>query len=68
MDQLLSSKEVEVLEISIEEATRSTDEGIKRFIEPAKGTLSRALTTTHVSATSHESPITSHNAYFDSVC
>jgi hypothetical protein len=28
----------------------------------------RAHATDHVSITSHESPITSHNAYFDSVC
>src|ERR1039457_3935152 len=43
MDHLLSSKEVDRLEILIEEATRSTDEGVKRFIEPAQGTLSRAV-------------------------
>jgi hypothetical protein len=43
VDHLLNSMEVETLEVTIEEATRSTEEGIKRFIEPAKGTLSRAL-------------------------
>ena len=32
-----------LFELSIEEATRSTEEGVKRFIEPAQGTLSRAL-------------------------
>ena len=43
MAHLLSSESVEKLEITIEEATRSTDEGVKRFIEPAQGTLSRAV-------------------------
>ncbi len=43
MDHLLSSDAVEKLEILIEEATRSSDEGVKRFIEPAQGTLSRAV-------------------------
>ena len=36
MHQLLNSKNVEELELSIEEATRSTEEGVKRFIEPAR--------------------------------
>ena len=43
MDELLNSDKVQGLEITIEEATRSTEEGVKRFIEPAHGTLSRAL-------------------------
>jgi hypothetical protein len=43
MDKLLNSEAVQALELSVEEATRSTDEGVKRFIEPAQGTLSRAL-------------------------
>jgi Cdc6-like AAA superfamily ATPase len=43
MDQLLNSQSVQDLEVSIEEATRSTEEGVKRFIEPAQGTLARAL-------------------------
>jgi hypothetical protein len=43
MDELLNSKGVQDLEIAIEEATRSTEEGVKRFIEPAHGTLQRAL-------------------------
>src|ERR1035437_1450414 len=43
MHQLLNSQSVEAVEISIEEATRSSEEGVKRFIEPAQGTLSRAL-------------------------
>src|SRR5271169_3173368 len=43
MDQVLNSDAVQALELSVEEATRSTEEGVKRFIEPAQGTLSRAL-------------------------
>src|ERR1700688_1948789 len=43
LDQLLNSDSVRALELSVEEATRSTEEGVKRFIEPAQGTLSRAL-------------------------
>jgi hypothetical protein len=43
INELLNVKEVEALEVSIEEATRSTEEGVKRFIEPAQGTLARAL-------------------------
>lgn len=43
MHPLLNSEAVRSLELSVEEATRSTDEGVKRFIEPAQGTLSRAL-------------------------
>jgi hypothetical protein len=43
MQELLNSQNVQTLELSIEEATRSTEEGVKRFIEPAHGTLARAL-------------------------
>ena len=43
MQELLNSQAVEALAIAIEEATRSSEEGVKRFIEPAQGTLSRAL-------------------------
>ena len=43
MNKLLSAQEVEKLEILIEEATRSSEEGVKRFIEPALGTLARAV-------------------------
>jgi hypothetical protein len=43
MNELLNTAKVEALEVSIEEATRSTEEGVKRFIEPAAGTLARAL-------------------------
>lgn len=43
MNDPLNSSQVETLEVSIEEATRSTEEGVKYFIEPAQGALSRAL-------------------------
>lgn len=43
MQRLLNSPKIEELEVSIEEATRSTEGGVKRFIEPAQGTLKRAL-------------------------
>jgi hypothetical protein len=43
MHELLNSQNVETLQVAIEEATRSTEEGVKRFIEPAQGTLKRAL-------------------------
>jgi hypothetical protein len=43
MSDLLNSEKVQSLELAVEEATRSTEEGVKRFIEPAHGTLARAL-------------------------
>jgi hypothetical protein len=43
MNGLLNSDKVQALEVSVEEATRSTDEGVKRFIEPAHGTLQRTV-------------------------
>ncbi len=45
--QLLDSTDVATLERLIEEATRSTDEGVRRFVEPASGTLSRAVSRQH---------------------
>src|SRR6516162_839513 len=39
---VLDSGEVGKLERLIEEATRSTEEGVRRFVEPASGTLARA--------------------------
>ncbi len=45
--QVLHSAEVSALETLIEEATRSTDEGVRRFVEPASGTLSRAISRQH---------------------
>src|SRR5882762_10850850 len=47
MNTVLDSTEVEELVILIEEATRSSKEGVKRFIEPAQGTLRRAANKRH---------------------
>jgi hypothetical protein len=47
MDTILNSKEMAELLSLVEEASRSTEEGIKRFIEPAQGTLRRATTKRH---------------------
>ncbi|MGI8619576.1 MAG: hypothetical protein ACR2L6_10905 [Gemmatimonadaceae bacterium] len=44
---LLDSPAVATLEQLLEEATRSTDEGVRRFVEPASGTLSRAVSRQH---------------------
>ena len=46
-DTILDSQEVEQLATLVEEATRSTEEGIKRFVEPAQGTLRRAISKRH---------------------
>lgn len=46
-DKILDSAAVGNLETLIEEATRSTADGVKRFIEPASGTLSRAKSRQH---------------------
>jgi ABC-type molybdenum transport system ATPase subunit/photorepair protein PhrA len=45
--QILDSSEVAKLERLIEEATRSTEEGVRRFVEPASGTLDRAVSRQH---------------------
>ena len=47
MDTILNSNEMSELVSRVEEAARSTEEGIKRFIEPAQGTLRRATTKRH---------------------
>ena len=47
MNDVLDCPEIEELSTIIEEATRSTEEGIKRFIEPARGTLKRATSKQH---------------------
>ncbi|MFH1159123.1 MAG: hypothetical protein V1721_09655 [Pseudomonadota bacterium] len=47
METFLDSPEMDALVTLIEEAARSTDEGVKRFIEPAQGTLSRATSKRH---------------------
>lgn len=44
---ILNTDEVAKLERLIEEATRSTAEGARRFIEPASGTLGRAVARQH---------------------
>jgi hypothetical protein len=46
-DPILDRPEVAKLMTLVEEAARSTDEGIKRFVEPAQGTLSRASNKRH---------------------
>lgn len=47
MKKALESQEAENLAILIKEATRSTEEGIKRFIEPSPGALRRATSKRH---------------------
>lgn len=44
---ILDSKNVAELVTRVEEATRSTEEGVKHFIEPAQGTLGRATSKRH---------------------
>jgi len=44
---ILSDPRVEKLLTLVEESTRSSQEGVKRFIEPARGTLSRAVNKRH---------------------
>ena len=44
---MLDSSEVHRLVTLVEEATRSTEEGVKRFVEPAQGTLRRAINKRH---------------------
>jgi hypothetical protein len=47
MNTVLDRPEVESLLLLVEEATRSSKEGVKRFIEPAQGTLRRAVNKRH---------------------
>ena len=44
---VLDTTEVATLSTLVEEATRSTKEGIRRFVEPAEGTLARARSKRH---------------------
>src|SRR5690606_37736475 len=44
---ILESEKVAKFELLIEEATRSTSEGVRRFVEPASGTLARAISRQH---------------------
>src|ERR1035437_5194320 len=47
MKSILNDPKVERLITLVEESTRSSKEGVKRFIEPAKGRLSRAVSKRH---------------------
>src|SRR6266853_4328707 len=47
MNDLLNSDSVAKLLTIVEEATRSTEEGVKYFVEPAGGTLRRAFSRRH---------------------
>lgn len=47
MNILLESEEIDYLATLVEEAIRSTKEGVKRFLEPARGTLRRAKSKQH---------------------
>jgi len=47
MTDVLDSPEVGALATLAEEVTRSTQEGVKRFVEPASGTLRRAKSNRH---------------------
>ena len=47
MSEILDSPEIGALATLVEEAARSTKEGVKRFVEPAMGTLSRAVSKRH---------------------
>jgi hypothetical protein len=46
-ERILDTAEVKRLSQLVEEATRSTQEGAKRFVEPAEGTLDRAKSRRH---------------------
>jgi hypothetical protein len=46
-DRILDTEPVNTLARIVEEATRSTREGAKRFVEPAEGTLGRAKSRRH---------------------
>lgn len=46
-ESILDSVAIIKLEQLIEEATRSSEEGVRRFVEPASGTLSRATARQH---------------------
>ncbi len=43
----MQDMEIEALAIKVEEAARSTEEGVRYFIEPAPGTLKRAVAKRH---------------------
>jgi len=47
VETILDTLEVAKLVTLVEEAARSTEEGVKRFVEPAQGTLGRAVNKRH---------------------
>ena len=47
MTEPINSAEVSLLVTKVEEAARATEEGVKHFIEPAPGTLKRAVSKRH---------------------
>ena len=47
MNGILNSAEMQKLSTTVEEATRSTEEGVKYFVEPAGGSLRRAVSRRH---------------------
>jgi len=47
MDSVLDSEKMQRLVTMVEEATRSTREGVKNFVPPAQGVLERVLSKRH---------------------
>jgi hypothetical protein len=47
MDPIITSSEMDNLLTIVEEATRSTKEGVKHFVEPTGGSLRRAISRRH---------------------
>jgi len=47
MKSILQSSKIDKLVTIIEESTRASEEGVKRFVEPAQGTLRRAISRRH---------------------
>jgi hypothetical protein len=47
LETVLDNPEIAKLVTLVEEAARSTEEGVKRFVEPAQGTLRRAVNKRH---------------------
>lgn len=47
MEQILDTDAMQRLVTIVEEATRSSKEGVRNFIEPARGTLSRVISRRH---------------------
>jgi hypothetical protein len=46
-NELLQGKDIDTMVTLVEEAARSTEKGVMRFIEPAQGTLRRAVSKRH---------------------